>query len=148
MTSKPDEPPFIDYADTNVNALRPIHASRQSIMSLQAADPMVEKTTNSRSPDIQEINEDIRQTHEIYQFQNCGTVYMDSLNARGVRIEKCGNNAPQVTTCSLFFVSFFFLFPFPFLSNLSISYYSDHRPRIISNENFLHSQSHAVSNGM
>ena len=72
-------------------------------MSSQAADPRLEKTTNSRSPDIQEINEDIRQIHKIY-FQNCGTVYMpvDSFNARGVRTENCGNNVPQVT-CLLSF---------------------------------------------
>ena len=73
--------------------------------SPQAANPRLEKTMNSRSPDIQEINEDIRQTHKIYyHFQNCGTVYMpvNSFNARGVRMENCGNNVPQVT-CSLSF---------------------------------------------
>ena len=42
---------------------------------------------------------------------------------------------------------FSFLF-FPFSSNLAISYYSDHRPRIIENERVLHSQSHAITNGM
>ena len=112
--------------------------------SPHAANTNSEKTTNSPSPDIQEINEDIRQAHKIYHFQNCGTVYMsvDSFNARGVRMENCGNNVPQVT-CSLFF------FPFPFSSNLAISYYySDNRPRIIGNEKVLHSQSHAVTNGM
>ena len=76
----------------------------------QAANPRLEKTTYSRSPqmqksDVQEINEDIPQTHKIYHFQNCGTVYMDSFNARGVRMKNCGNNVPQVT-CSLFFFSF------------------------------------------
>ena len=65
-----------------------------------SADPSLEKATNSRSPDIQEINEDIRQTHKIYQFQNCGIVYMDSFNARGVKMENCGNDVAQVT-CSL-----------------------------------------------
>ena len=74
----------------------------------QTADPRSEKTTNSRlgSPDIQEMNEDIRQTHKIY-FQNCGTVYMPvgSFNAQGVRMDNCNNNVPQVT-CSLSFLSF------------------------------------------
>ena len=74
--------------------------------SPQAADPKSEKTTtrNSRSPDVQGINEDVRQTHKIYHFQNCGTVYMpvDSYNARGVIMENCGNDVPQVT-CSLLF---------------------------------------------
>ena len=79
--------------------------------SSQAADPRLEKTTNFRSqaPDIQEVNEDIHQTHKIYnfKFQNCGTVYMpvDSFNARGVRMDNCGNNVPQVT-CSLSFSPF------------------------------------------
>ena len=103
MTSNPDVPPLIDYAEPTVNAHRPIHAARQSVMSPQAADLRVEKTTKPRSPDIQEINEDIRQTHKIYQFQNCGIVYMDSLNARGVSIENSGNNVPQVT-CSFSFL--------------------------------------------
>ena len=107
MTSNPDLPPF-DYAKTTVNAHPPIHVARQSVMSPQAADLRIEKTTNPRSPDIQEINEDFRQTHKIYQFQNCGIVYMDSLNARGVRMENCDNNVPQVT-CSLFFLLFSFL---------------------------------------
>ena len=41
------------------------------------------------------------------------------------------------------------LFPwFLFSSNLAISYYSDHHPRFIGSENVLHSQSHAVSDGM
>ena len=72
--------------------------------SPQAADSSLEKTKNSPSPDI---NEDIRQTHKIYHIQNCGTVYMpvDSFNARGVRMENCCNNVPQIT-CSLFFFSF------------------------------------------
>ena len=80
--------------------------------SPQAADPSLNRsgTTNSRSPDIQEINKDNRQTHQIYHFQNCGTVYMpvDSFNARGVRMENCSNNVPQVN-CSLFIFSFSFL---------------------------------------
>jgi hypothetical protein len=78
--------------------------------SPQAADPMLENITNPRSPqtqkcDIQEINEDNCQTHIIYHFQNCGTVNMDSFNARNVRMENCGNNVPQLT-CSLFFLFF------------------------------------------
>ena len=87
--------------------------------SPQAADPDLGKTTNSRSPDIQGIKEDIHEINKIYHFQNCGTVYMpvDSLNARGVIMENCGNNVPQVT-CSLFF--------FSFSSNLALSYYLDH----------------------
>ena len=73
--------------------------------SPQTSGPSLEKTANSPSPEIQEINEDIRQAHKIYHFQNCGTVYIDSFNARGVRMENCGNNVPQVT-CSLAFFSF------------------------------------------
>ena len=108
--------------------------------SSQAADPRLENTTKSRSPDIQEINEDIRQTHKIY-FQNCGTVYMpvNSFNARGVKMENCGNNVPQVT-CLLSFS--------PLSFNPAISHYSDHRPKIIGNERVLHSQSHAVPSSM
>jgi hypothetical protein len=71
--------------------------------SPQAADPKSEKS--SRSPQTQkcqEINEDNGQTHKIYQIQNCGTMYMDSFNACGVRMENCGNHVPQVT-CSLSF---------------------------------------------
>ena len=112
--------------------------------SSQAADPRLEKTTNSRSLDIQEINEDIHQTHKIY-LQNCGTVYMpltvDSFNARGVRMENCGNNVPQVTCLLSFHPHFLFSF------NLAILHYSDHRPKIIGNERVIHSQSHAVSSG-
>ena len=79
--------------------------------SPQAANPSLEKTKNSGSPDSdihwQDINEDVRHIHKIYNFQNCGTVYMpvDSFNARGVRMENCGNNIPQIT-CSLFFFPF------------------------------------------
>ena len=74
------------------------------LKSSQAADPKVEKTINTRPPPspvqksgLQEINEDHLQTHKIYQFQNCGIVNMDSFNARGVRMENCGNIVPQVT---------------------------------------------------
>ena len=74
---------------------------------LPAAADRLGETMNSGSPqtqksDIQEVNEDIHQTHKLYHFQNCGTVYMDSLNARGVRMENCGNHVPQFT-CSWFF---------------------------------------------
>ena len=84
---------------------------------LEAVDPRLEKTLNSRSPDVQEINEDIRQSHKIYHIQNCGTVYMpvDSFNARGVRMENCGNNVPQIT-CSLYFSP-------PFCSHLTWPYH-------------------------
>ena len=115
------------------------------------ADPRIENTTNSRSPqtqkcNIQEINENIGQTHRIYQIQNCGTVYMDSCNACGVKMENCGNNVPQVT-CSL--LSLFFAQSLLLSSNLTISHYPDHRPRIIGNEKVPHSQLHAISsNGM
>ena len=115
----------------------------------QTADRL-EKTTNPRSPqmqkcDNQEMDEDYHQTPnlKIYQIQNCGTVYMDSSNAHGVRMENCSNSVPQVT-CS--FVVLLFLFPFS--SNLAISYYSDHPPRIIDNETVSHSQCRAVSDGM
>ena len=77
-----------------------------------AAETRLEKTTNSQSSqtqksNIQEINRDVRQTDKIYHFQNCGTVYVGSFNARGVRMENCGNNIPQFT-CSL-------LLPFRFV---------------------------------
>ena len=116
----------------------------------QAADPRLEKTTDSLFPrtrkchcNIQEINEKNPQAHKIYHIENCGTVYMDSFNAHNVRMENCGNNISKVT-CSLFFLSFFPSLLFS--SNLAIS---DHRPRItIGNEKVLHSQSHAVSSGM
>ena len=114
----------------------------------QTADSL-EKTTNSRSPqmqecdsDIQEIDKDYHQTSKIYQIQNCGTVYMESSNAHGVRMENCGNNVPQIN-CLLNFP----LTP-AFSSNLAISYYLDHFPRITGNGRVLHSQPHAVSNGM
>ena len=69
-----------------------------------AAADELGKTIDSGSPqtqkcDIQDVNEDIRQTHKLYHFQNCGIVYMDSFNARGVRMENCGNHVPQVV-CS------------------------------------------------
>jgi hypothetical protein len=75
--------------------------------SPQAADPRLEKTTNSesRSPqegDIQEINEDNHQTQKVYHIQNFGTVNVDSYNAHGVRMENCNNNVSQLT-CSLLF---------------------------------------------
>ena len=123
-------------------------------MSTQAVDPRLEnfKTTDSRSPltqkcTIQEINED-RQIHKIYHFENCGTIYLDSLNAHNVRMENCGNNMND--PCSLFFFSFS-LSPH-FCSHLTRPCYSDHRPspRIIGNEKVLHSQppNHGFSNGM
>ena len=70
-------------------------------------DPRLERTRTRNSSEIQELNEDIRQTHKIYHFHNCGTVSLDSFNARGVRTENCGNNIPQVT-CSFSFLSFSF----------------------------------------
>ena len=70
-----------------------------SDMPPPGASDRLGKTMDSGSPltqkyDVQEVNEDIRQTQ--YHFQNCGTVYMDSYNARGVRMENCGNHVPQV----------------------------------------------------
>ena len=97
--------------------------------SPQAADFMLEKTTDSRSPgtqkcDIQEINEDNRQTHKIY---HCGTVNMNmnSFNARGIRMENCGNKvrASQVPICSSLFLS---LIEASFLSSRDFIL-SDHR---------------------
>jgi hypothetical protein len=51
--------------------------------------------------DIQAMYEDDRQIYNIYHFQDCGTVYLNSFNARGVTMENCGNYIPQVT-CSSF----------------------------------------------
>ena len=34
--------------------------------------------------------------HRTYRFDNCH-VYMNSFNARGVKVKNCGNNAPRVT---------------------------------------------------
>lgn len=74
---------------------------------------------------IQQIDEDDRQAYTIYQFHNCGTVYLDSLNTRNVAMENCGNNVPQVTY---------------------------HRPRIVDcrkSDESSHSQSHVrVSNDL
>ena len=75
-------------------------------LSPQAADPRLKKITDSRSPEtqkcnIQEIDEGKRITRKIFHFENCGTVYMDSLNAHNVKIKNCGNNVPNVT-CLLF----------------------------------------------
>ena len=92
-----------------------------------------EKTSNlnSQSPQMQKCASDFQeiddsedtgnhhQTRTIYQIQNCGTVYMDSFNVHGVRMENCSNNFPQVT-CSLFFPS---LFPFSSNFKLAISYF-------------------------
>jgi hypothetical protein len=111
----------------------------------QAADPRVETRPRpeQKCELVQEINdsEDNRRNQKIYQFQNCGAVYMDSHNAHGVRIENCGNIVPQFT-CSLSFPLILFS------SNSAKSYFSDHCPRIVDNEKALYSQSHAVSNGM
>ena len=96
-------------------------------MSPQAVHQRLEKITDSLSPpspsrtqkcNIQEINEDNHhQTHKIYNFENCDTVYIDSLNAHNVRMKNCGNNdiTKVTSTCSLF--SLLSLF---FLSNLAI----------------------------
>ena len=67
--------------------------------SPQAADPLLEKITGSRSPEtqkcnIQEIDEDKRITCKIYHW-------VSLLNALYVKIKNCGNNVPSVT-CSLF----------------------------------------------
>ena len=85
-------------------------------LSPQAVDRRLEKITDSHSPEtqkrnIQEIDEDKRLIRKIYHFKNCGTVYMDSLNAHDVRVKNCGNNVPNVT-CSLFLL---FLFSFTFV---------------------------------
>ena len=116
-----------------------------STFEFPATQPRFEKTMNSRSPDIEDMNENIRQTHNIYHIQNSGTVCMsvDSFNAHGVRMKNCGNNIPKVT-CSYSFLSFF-----PLSSNLAILYCLDHHPSIIAsgNENVIRSH-HAVSNGM
>jgi hypothetical protein len=91
----------------------------------QAASHRLERTTPFRSPhtqsvtqrsDIQETNEDICQTDRIYHFQNCGTVNIDSFNARGVRMKNCGNNLPQVTCLFifLFFFSFHLTWPYAY----------------------------------
>ena len=111
-------------------------------VDISPPDPRLETTTNSRSLDIDEINEDIRQTQNISHFRNCRTVCMsvDSFNADGVRMENCGNHIPQVT-CSYSFLSFSLSF------TLAILYYLDHLPRIIGNEKVVHSQSHVVPNG-
>ena len=117
--------------------------------SPQAADPRLEETANTRSPqtqkcDIKDINEDNRQTHKTYCFQNCANVYIKPFNVHGFR-KKIYADIVRVT-CSLIFLFFSPLLLFS--SNLAISYYSDHRPRIIDNERVLHSQPHTVSSGM
>ena len=104
-----------------------------------AADLRLENITHSQTQksDIQNIN-DI-----MYHFQNCGTVNLniDSFNARGVRMENCHNNIPQVSCSSL-------PLTFVFSSNLAI-YYSDHCSKILGNEkDEERSQFHAVTSGM
>ena len=85
-------------------------------VDISPPDPRLETTTNSRSFDIDEINEDIHQTQNIYHFRNCRTVCMsvDSFNADGVRMENCGNNIPQVI-CSYSFLS---SFPFIYIGHI------------------------------
>ena len=110
-------------------------------------DPRLKKTPRSpgSASDTQDINEDIRQTHKIYHFQNCGTVSVDSFNARGVTMENCGNTIPQVTCSSSFsFLCFCFCFHFRLTWPC---HYLDHHPKIIGNENVIQSQSHAIFNG-
>ena len=140
--------PFSQLAYIQVGALTVgLDMIYRNTLESPPPDSRSEKTMNSQSPDIEETNENIRhQTHtgNIYHFQNCRSVSMsvDSFNAQGVRMEHCGNNTPQVNC------SYSFSFLFPFSSNLAILYCLDHHPRIIGNENVIHSQSHAVSNGM
>ena len=80
----------------------------RSLQSPQAADRRLENTTSPQTQkcDIQEINEENRQTQKIYHFQNCGTVNLnvDSFNTRTITMENCGNKVPQVTLCSSFFL--------------------------------------------
>ena len=85
--------------------------------SPQATGPRSDNTTNFQPTqtrmqkyEIQEINEDNRQTHKIYHFQNCGTVNfnMDSFNTRTITMENCGNKVPpQVNICPSFYFSHF-----------------------------------------
>lgn len=80
--------------------------------SPRPTDLKLEKTSDSQSQtqrcNIQEINEDNHdQTRKIYHFENCSTVYIDSLNAHDVRMENCGNNVSKVTCTLFFFFSFF-----------------------------------------
>ncbi|KAF8809368.1 hypothetical protein BYT27DRAFT_6529540 [Phlegmacium glaucopus] len=56
-----------------------------------AADPRLEKTTHS--PQLNDdIEEDGRRIYNIYQFHNCRTVNVDSLNSHSVTMENCANN--------------------------------------------------------
>lgn len=54
--------------------------------------------------DIPTNNDDNPICSRTYRFDNCH-VYMNSFNARGVKVKNCGNNAPRVTpscmSCSL-----------------------------------------------
>ena len=81
-------------AHTDINTVTIIDQS-------QAADLRLEKMMNG---DIQEVAEDDRQVHKICNFQpeNCGTVYVDSLNTASATMENCGNHVPQVTCSSHF----------------------------------------------
>ena len=63
------------------------------IIDQSLPDPRV-NTPQMQDSAIQEID---RQAYTIYHFHNCGTVYLDSLNAHNVTMENCGNNVPQVT---------------------------------------------------
>ncbi|KAF8811968.1 hypothetical protein BYT27DRAFT_7208042 [Phlegmacium glaucopus] len=63
------------------------------------ADPRLEKIMNSpqmQSAAIQAKDEDVHRSPPIH-FQNCGIVYLNSFNTRGIAMEDCGNHVSQVT---------------------------------------------------
>lgn len=64
------------------------------------------ETEDNRSEDTANaedtVSDDDRPHQMTYQFHNCQTIIMNAFNARGVKYENAGNNAPQVT-CMCFF---------------------------------------------
>ncbi|KAF8811960.1 hypothetical protein BYT27DRAFT_7183288 [Phlegmacium glaucopus] len=68
-----------------------------TIVNQSPADLKLKNTINS--PQMQNGDLDTQMMNDgqaTYCFHNCGTVYVDSFNARNVKTENCGNYAPQV----------------------------------------------------
>ena len=64
-------------------------------------DSRSEDTANAEDT----VSDDDRPQQMTYQFHNCQTIIMNAFNARGVKYENAGNNAPQVT-CMSFLIFF------------------------------------------
>ena len=73
------------------------------------------------------VSDDDNPVNRTYQFYNCQTVYMNSFNARGVKVKDSGNHFPQVTrtSCPLF------LLQFSIFMRSSVSGPSDHGGTVV-----------------